>query len=181
LTLFTHRRYITTPPAKDISSRSQEDDPGRSSITERAVILQPWPRRRGSARHAFHPARAGARFGRSAGTPPCPSRHRPTRYGENSNRFRGLPFQVIHRVSQPPTQPTFIPGSLRAIGIDAGARDIRFVEMTGKPDARRGARLGFAVRRHEVSQFTHFQQVGGHTARPSAARSPWLLERHPQG
>jgi glycyl-tRNA synthetase alpha chain len=109
-----------------------------------------------------------------------PSR-RPTdgRYGENPNRLQHYyQYQVLIKPSPPDLQELYL-GSLEAIGIDASLHDIRFVEDDWESPTLGAWGLGWEVwcDGMEVSQFTYFQQVGGHDCRPVSGELTYGLER----
>ena len=144
------------------------------------LILQPYDLEVGAG--TFHPATTL----RALGPEPWnaayvqPSR-RPTdgRYGENPNRLQHYyQFQVIMKPSPPGFQELYL-GSLAAIGIDAGLHDIRFVEDDWESPTLGAWGLGWEVwcDGMEVSQFTYFQQVGGHDCKPVAGELTYGLER----
>ena len=65
--------------------------------------------------------------------------------------------------------------SLSALGIDPKVHDIRFVEDDWKSPTLGAWGLGWEVwcDGMEISQFTYFQQVGGHDCKPvTGERSP---------
>ena len=70
-------------------------------------------------------------------------------------------------------------GSLQAIGIDATMHDIRFVEDDWESPTLGAWGLGWEVwcDGMEVSQFTYFQQVGGHDCKPVSGELTYGLER----
>ncbi len=144
------------------------------------AILQPYDMEVGAG--TFHPATTL----RSLGTTPWaaayvqPSR-RPTdgRYGENPNRLQHYyQFQVLMKPSPPDFQDLYL-GSLEAIGIDMGLHDIRFVEDDWESPTLGAWGLGWEVwcDGMEVSQFTYFQQVGGHDCHPVSGELTYGLER----
>ena len=144
------------------------------------AILQPYDMEVGAG--TFHPATTL----RSLGSRPWaaayvqPSR-RPTdgRYGENPNRLQHYyQYQVIIKPSPPDLQELYL-GSLRAIGIDDALHDIRFVEDDWESPTLGAWGLGWEVwcDGMEVSQFTYFQQVGGHDCRPVSGELTYGLER----
>jgi len=144
------------------------------------VLLQPYDMEVGAG--TFHPATTL----RSLGTKPWaaayvqPSR-RPTdgRYGENPNRLQHYyQFQVLIKPSPPDLQDLYL-GSLEAIGIDMGLHDIRFVEDDWESPTLGAWGLGWEVwcDGMEVSQFTYFQQVGGHDCKPVSGELTYGLER----
>jgi glycyl-tRNA synthetase alpha chain len=144
------------------------------------AILQPYDMEVGAG--TFHPATTL----RSLGTRPWaaayvqPSR-RPTdgRYGENPNRLQHYyQYQVLIKPSPPDLQELYL-GSLAAIGIDAALHDIRFVEDDWESPTLGAWGLGWEVwcDGMEVSQFTYFQQVGGHDCHPVPGELTYGLER----
>ena len=144
------------------------------------VILQPYDMEMGAG--TFHPATTL----RSLGPKPWnaayvqPSR-RPTdgRYGENPNRLQHFyQYQVLLKPSPDNLQELYL-GSLKAIGIDAGLHDIRFVEDDWESPTLGAAGLGWEVwcDGMEVSQFTYFQQVCGFECSPVSGELTYGLER----
>ncbi|MGR3566581.1 MAG: glycine--tRNA ligase subunit alpha, partial [Pseudooceanicola nanhaiensis] len=109
-----------------------------------------------------------------------PSR-RPTdgRYGENPNRLQHYyQYQVLIKPSPPDLQELYL-GSLAAIGIGMEMHDIRFVEDDWESPTLGAWGLGWEVwcDGMEVSQFTYFQQVGGHDCHPVSGELTYGLER----
>ncbi len=109
-----------------------------------------------------------------------PSR-RPTdgRYGENPNRLQQFhQFQVILKPSPLNLQELYLE-SLRAIGTDPLAHDVRFLEDDWESPTLGAWGLGWQVWLDglEISQFTYFQQVGGIDCRPVAGELTYGLER----
>jgi glycyl-tRNA synthetase alpha chain len=144
------------------------------------AILQPYDLEVGAG--TFHPATTlralGPKEWAAAYVQPC---RRPTdgRYGENPNRLQHYyQFQVIMKPSPPGFQDLYL-GSLAAIGIDANVHDIRFVEDDWESPTLGAWGLGWEVwcDGMEVSQFTYFQQVGGHDCAPVAGELTYGLER----
>ena len=144
------------------------------------AILQPYDMEVGAG--TFHPATTL----RSLGTKPWaaayvqPSR-RPTdgRYGENPNRLQHYyQYQVLIKPSPPDLQELYL-GSLKAIGLDPALHDIRFVEDDWESPTLGAWGLGWEVwcDGMEVSQFTYFQQVGGHDCKPVPGELTYGLER----
>ena len=144
------------------------------------AILQPYDMEVGAG--TFHPATTL----RALGSRPWavayvqPSR-RPTdgRYGENPNRLQHYyQYQVLIKPSPADMQDLYL-GSLAAIGIDSAVHDIRFVEDDWESPTLGAWGLGWEVwcDGMEVSQFTYFQQVGGHDCRPVAGELTYGLER----
>jgi glycyl-tRNA synthetase alpha chain len=109
-----------------------------------------------------------------------PSR-RPTdgRYGENPNRLQHYyQFQVVLKPSPDNVQELYLE-SLKALGIDAKAHDIRFVEDDWESPTLGAWGLGWEVWLNgmEVTQFTYFQQVGGIDLKPVSVEITYGLER----
>ena len=144
------------------------------------AILQPYDMEVGAG--TFHPATTLRALGRRpwAAAYVQPSR-RPTdgRYGENPNRLQHYyQFQVLLKPSPPDFQELYL-GSLAEIGIDFDLHDIRFVEDDWESPTLGAWGLGWEVwcDGMEVSQFTYFQQVGGHDCRPVSGEITYGLER----
>jgi glycyl-tRNA synthetase alpha chain len=144
------------------------------------VLLQPYDMEVGAG--TFHPATTLRALGPETWN--CayvqPSR-RPTdgRYGENPNRVQHYyQFQVLMKPSPKDSQELYL-GSLRAIGIDTRAHDIRFVEDDWESPTLGAWGLGWEVwcDGMEVSQFTYFQQVGGIDCDPVSLELTYGLER----
>jgi len=109
-----------------------------------------------------------------------PSR-RPTdgRYGENPNRLQHYyQFQVVLKPSPDNIQELYLE-SLKALGIDDKAHDIRFVEDDWESPTLGAWGLGWEVWLNgmEVTQFTYFQQVGGIDLKPVSVEITYGLER----
>jgi glycyl-tRNA synthetase alpha chain len=144
------------------------------------AILQPYDMEVGAG--TFHPATTLRALGSRpwAAAYVQPSR-RPTdgRYGENPNRLQHYyQYQVIIKPSPPDLQELYL-GSLAAIGLDPDLHDIRFVEDDWESPTLGAWGLGWEVwcDGMEVSQFTYFQQVGGHDCRPVSGELTYGLER----
>jgi glycyl-tRNA synthetase alpha chain len=144
------------------------------------AILQPYDMEVGAG--TFHPATTLRALGPQAWNAAFvqPSR-RPSdgRYGENPNRLQHYyQFQVILKPSPDDLIGLYL-GSLDAIGIDRHLHDIRFVEDDWESPTLGAWGLGWEVwcDGMEVSQFTYFQQVGGHDCAPVAGELTYGLER----
>ncbi len=144
------------------------------------VILQPHDVEVGAG--TFHPATTlralGPRPWRAAYVQPC---RRPTdgRYGLNPNRLQHYyQFQVILKPSPADSQALYLE-SLRRLGIDPLAHDIRFVEDDWESPTLGAWGLGWEVwcDGMEVSQYTYFQQVGGIECNPVSTELTYGLER----
>ncbi len=144
------------------------------------IIMQPYDMEKGAG--TFHPAT----FLRVLGPEPWrvayvePSR-RPTdgRYGENPNRLQHYyQFQVILKPSPEDIQSLYIE-SLKALGIDPLEHDIRFIEDDWESPTLGAWGLGWEVWLDgmEVTQFTYFQQAGGHDLMPVSGEITYGLER----
>ena len=146
-----------------------------------AVILQPYDMEVGAG--TFHPATTLRALGpqsvwRAAYVQPS---RRPAdgRYGENPNRLQHYyQFQVILKPSPADSQALYL-GSLKSIGLDPDAHDIRFVEDDWESPTLGAWGLGWEVwcDGMEVSQFTYFQQVGGIECQPVPLELTYGLER----
>ncbi len=144
------------------------------------AILQPYDVEMGAG--TFHPATTlralGPQAWNAAFVQPC---RRPSdgRYGENPNRLQHYyQFQVIMKPSPDDLIDLYL-GSLDAIGIDRRLHDIRFVEDDWESPTLGAWGLGWEVwcDGMEVTQFTYFQQVGGHDCAPVAGELTYGLER----
>ena len=144
------------------------------------AVLQPYDMEVGAG--TFHPATTlralGPRPWSAAYVQPS---RRPTdgRYGENPNRLQHYyQYQVLIKPSPPDLQELYL-GSLAAIGIDMALHDIRFVEDDWESPTLGAWGLGWEVwcDGMEVSQFTYFQQVGGHDCKPVSGELTYGIER----
>jgi len=101
------------------------------------------------------------------------------RYGENPNRWQEYyQYQVI--LKPDPGNPIEIYlDSLRALGIDPGVHDVRFVEDNWENPALGAWGLGWEVwlDGQEISQYTYFQQSGGLDLDPVSVEITYGLER----
>jgi glycyl-tRNA synthetase alpha chain len=109
-----------------------------------------------------------------------PSR-RPTdgRYGENPHRTQHYyQYQVILKPAPKDSQQLYL-DSLKAVGIDLLAHDIRFVEDDWESPTLGASGLGWEVWLNgmEITQFTYFQQVGGLDCKPVLGEVTYGLER----
>ncbi len=101
------------------------------------------------------------------------------RYGENPNRAGAYyQFQVGLKPSPLHVQDLYL-DSLRAIGMDPAAHDIRFVEDDWESPTLGAWGLGWEVwcDGMEVTQFTYFQQAGGIDLLPVTAELTYGVER----
>lgn len=144
------------------------------------AVLQPLDLEVGAG--TFHPAT----FLRAIGPEPWSAAYvqpcrRPTdgRYGENPNRGQHYyQFQVVIKPSPDKIQEMYLE-SLKAIGIDTLADDIRFVEDNWESPTLGAWGLGWEVwlNSMEITQFTYFQQVGGLECKPVTGEITYGLER----
>jgi glycyl-tRNA synthetase alpha chain len=109
-----------------------------------------------------------------------PSR-RPTdgRYGENPNRLQHYyQYQVILKPSPLKIQEMYL-NSLKALGIDPLAHDIRFVEDDWESPTLGASGLGWEVWLDgmEITQFTYFQQAASVELDPVSVEITYGLER----
>ena len=145
------------------------------------VILQPYDMEMGAG--TSHPATTLRSLGPDRVWNAAyvqPSR-RPTdgRYGENPNRLQHYyQFQVIMKPSPANNQELYLE-SLRRLGVDPMAHDIRFVEDDWENPTLGAWGLGWEVWLDgmEVSQYTYFQQVGGIECDPVPVEITYGLER----
>ena len=144
------------------------------------AILQPYDVEVGAG--TLHPATTlrslGPRPWRAAYVQPC---RRPTdgRYGDNPNRLQHYyQFQVVLKPSPDDAQALYL-DSLRHLGIDPLAHDIRFVEDDWESPTLGAWGLGWEVwcDGMEVTQYTYFQQVGGFECKPVTVEYTYGLER----
>ena len=109
-----------------------------------------------------------------------PSR-RPTdgRYGENPNRLQHYyQYQVILKPSPLDVQDIYLK-SLKSLGIDLKAHDIRFVEDDWESPTLGASGLGWEVWLDgmEITQFTYFQQAASIELDPISVEITYGLER----
>ena len=101
------------------------------------------------------------------------------RYGENPNRlYKHLQYQVILKPAPADVQDVYL-GSLRALGIDPAAHDVRFEEDNWESPTLGAWGIGWQVLLdgQEITQFTYFQQAGGIDLAPISAEITYGLER----
>jgi glycyl-tRNA synthetase alpha chain len=144
------------------------------------VVAQPWDVEKGAGTYN------AATFLKSIGPEPWnvayvePCR-RPTdgRYGENPNRLGSyFQFQVLLKPSPDNVLDLYF-DSLRALGIDPMAHDLRLVEDDWEQPTLGAWGLGWEIwiDGMESTQFTYFQQVGGIELDPVPAEITYGLER----
>jgi len=101
------------------------------------------------------------------------------RFGENPNRlYRHHQFQVILKPCPAQVQELYL-RSLAAIGLDARAHDVRFVEDNWEAPTLGAWGIGWEVwvDGQEITQFTYFQQMGGIELEVLPAEITYGLER----
>jgi len=144
------------------------------------LIWQPYDIEKGAG--TFNPAT----FLRGLGPEPWkaayvePSR-RPTdgRYGENPFRTHLFyQYQVIIKPAPQDSQDIYLQ-SLRDLGIDLRAHDVRFVEDDWESPTLGATGLGWQVWLDglEITQFTYFQQLGGIELDPISLELTYGIER----
>ena len=144
------------------------------------AILQPYDMEVGAG--TFHPATTlralGPKPWKAAYVQPS-RRPKDGRYGENPNRMQHYyQFQVILKPNPPNLQELYL-DSLKAIGLDPGVHDVRFVEDDWESPTLGAWGLGWECwcDGMEVSQFTYFQQVAGFECAPVSGELTYGLER----
>ncbi len=144
------------------------------------VALQPYDMEKGAG--TFNPAT----FLRALGPEPWkavyvePSR-RPAdgRYGENPFRVQmHHQLQVLLKPAPADAQKIYL-DSLRALGVDIVAHDVRFIEDDWESPTLGATGLGWQVWLDglEVTQYTYFQQVAGFPCDPICVEYTYGLER----
>jgi len=144
------------------------------------VIMQPYHTELGAG--TFNPAT----FLRCLGPEPWKAAYvepsiRPTdgRYGENPYRFQHyFQYQVILKPAPADVLDLYF-ASLEALGIDTRRHDVRLVEDDWEGPTLGAWGLGWEVwcDGMEVTQFTYFQQLGGHDLDLIPAELTYGLER----
>ena len=102
-----------------------------------------------------------------------------SRYGLNPNRLQcHTQFQVILKPEPGNAQELYL-GSLERLGIDTRRHDVRFVEDNWASPALGAWGLGWEVWLDglEITQFTYFQQAGGHNLDPVSVELTYGMER----
>ncbi len=144
------------------------------------VVAQPYDMEMGAG--TFHPLTFFKALGpapwRVAFVQPC---RRPTdgRYAANPLRAqRYYQYQVLLKPAPDDVQALYL-DSLRALGIDLQAHDVRFVQDDWESPTLGAWGLGWEVWLDglEVTQFTYFQQIGGVDLAPISAEITYGLER----
>ncbi len=144
------------------------------------IILQPYDIEAGAGTFHWATTLKSLSKGKWNVAYPAPSR-RPTdgRYGENPNRLQHYyQYQVIMKPSPKNIQDLYLE-SLEYLGIKLNEHDIRFVEDNWESPTLGAWGLGWEVWLDgmEVTQFTYFQQVGGHDLKEIPVEITYGTER----
>jgi glycyl-tRNA synthetase alpha chain len=144
------------------------------------VILPPYDLEKGAA--TFHPATClrclGKEPWKAAWIEPC-RRCKDGRYGENPFRLQHYyQFQVVLKPAPANAQQLYI-DSLRDLGVDVVAHDLRFVHDDWEAPTQGASGLGWEVWLDgmEVSQYTYFQQMASLECDPVTVEYTYGLER----
>lgn len=144
------------------------------------VIHQPHDIEMGAG--TYHPATFFGCLGKKPGKVAFvqPSR-RPTdgRYGDNPNRLqRFMQYQVIIKPSPIDAQEIYL-DSLKSLGLNPLAHDIRFIEDNWESPTLGAWGIGWEVWLDgmEITQFTYFQQVAGIDLAPISLEITYGIER----
>jgi len=144
------------------------------------VIWQPYDIETGAG--TFNPATMLRSLGpepwKTAYVEPC-RRPGDGRYGDNPNRLQHYyQYQVVLKPSPLNSQEIYL-DSLRHLGVDLEAHDVRFVEDDWESPTLGASGLGWEVWLDgmEVTQFTYFQQVGSFEVNPVCLELTYGLER----
>src|SRR5919109_4009171 len=101
------------------------------------------------------------------------------RYGDNPNRlYKHHQYQVILKPAPADVQDLYLK-SLKALGIDPAAHDVRFEEDNWESPTLGAWGIGWQVLLdgQEITQFTYFQQAGGIDCKPISGELTYGLER----
>ncbi|MDR0942167.1 MAG: glycine--tRNA ligase subunit alpha [Holosporales bacterium] len=128
------------------------------------VIMQPYDTEvgAGTSHYATTLKALGDEYWDVAFVQPC-RRPKDGRYADNPNRTQYYyQYQVILKPAPANPQDLYL-NSLKAIGFDLDAHDIRFVEDDWENPSLGAAGLGWEVwcDGMEITQYTYFQQIGG--------------------
>jgi glycyl-tRNA synthetase alpha chain len=144
------------------------------------IILPPYDLEKGAA--TFHPATCLRAVGpepwKAAWVEPC-RRCKDGRYGENPFRLQHYyQFQVVLKPAPADAQELYVQ-SLRELGVDVDAHDLRFVHDDWEAPTQGASGLGWEVWLDgmEVSQFTYFQQMASLECDPVSVEYTYGLER----
>ena len=147
---------------------------------QNCIICQPYDLEKGAG--TFNPATflrvLGPEPWRAAYAEPC---RRPTdgRFGKNPNRLQHYyQYQVVMKPCPDNIQALYL-DSLAALGIDPCKHDIQFIQDDWESPTLGAWGLGWEVRLDgmEITQFTYFQEAGGHTLDPVTVELTYGTER----
>jgi len=144
------------------------------------ILCQPYDIEAGAGTfnpHTFLRA-LGPQPWKAAYVEPC---RRPSdgRYGDNPNRLqRYYQFQVVVKPAPADSQEIYLE-SLRQLGIDLAAHDVRFVEDDWESPTLGASGLGWEVWLDgmEVTQYTYFQRIGSVDLDPITVELTYGIER----
>ncbi len=146
----------------------------------RCLICQPYDLEKGAG--TFNPATflrvLGPEPWRAAYVEPC---RRPAdgRYGDNPNRLQHYyQYQVVIKPCVDEIQAWYLE-SLATLGVDPRTHDIRFVEDDWESPTLGAWGCGWEVQLDgmEITQFTYFQEAGGHPLDPVTVELTYGIER----
>ncbi|MCK5242696.1 glycine--tRNA ligase subunit alpha, partial [bacterium] len=144
------------------------------------LIVQPYDLEKGAA--TFNPATflrvLGPEPWASANIEPC-RRPKDGRFGDNPNRTQHYyQFQVVIKPTPKNIQDLYRE-SLKEIGLDIAAHDVRFTEDDWESPTLGAGGLGWQVWLDglEITQFTYFQQMGSIDLNPVTVEITYGLER----
>ena len=144
------------------------------------VILPPYDLEKGAA--TFHPATClrclGKEPWKAAWIEPC-RRCKDGRYGENPFRLQHYyQFQVVLKPAPANAQQLYV-DSLKELGVDVVAHDLRFVHDDWEAPTQGASGLGWEVWLDgmEVSQYTYFQMMASLECDPVTVEYTYGLER----
>jgi glycyl-tRNA synthetase alpha chain len=144
------------------------------------LVLPPYDLEKGAA--TFHPATClrclGPEPWRAAWLEPC-RRPKDGRYGENPFRFQHYyQFQVVLKPA-PANPQELYEESLRELGVDLAAHDLRYVHDDWEAPTQGASGLGWEVWLDgmEVTQFTYFQNMASLECDPVTVEYTYGMER----
>ncbi len=147
---------------------------------QHCIICQPYDLEKGAG--TFNPATflrvLGPEPWRAAYVEPC---RRPTdgRYGANPNRLQHYyQYQVVIKPCVDNIQALYL-DSLAMLGLDPRKHDVQFIQDDWESPTLGSWGLGWEVRLDgmEITQFTYFQEAGGHVLDPVTVELTYGTER----